>query len=46
MASYFEIVLTIRLVDEWPLIKKPDGRQKNAENIEHALRWLFEGKRG
>ncbi|HZO71036.1 MAG TPA: hypothetical protein VFB60_02470 [Ktedonobacteraceae bacterium] len=24
----------------------PDGLQKNAENIKHALRWLFEGKRG
>ena len=24
----------------------PVGLQKNAESIEHALRWLFEGKRG
>ncbi len=24
----------------------PGGLQKNAESIEHALRWLFEGKRG
>lgn len=24
----------------------PSGLQKNAESIEHALRWLFEGKRG
>ncbi len=24
----------------------PGGLQKNSESIEHALRWLFEGKRG
>src|SRR5579863_8623668 len=24
----------------------PDGLEKYAESIEHALRWLFEGKRG
>jgi hypothetical protein len=24
----------------------PGGREKYAESIEHALRWLFEGKRG
>ena len=24
----------------------PSGQEKYAESIEHALRWLFEGKRG
>jgi hypothetical protein len=32
-----------RVVERYLL---PSGREKYAESIEYALRWLFEGKRG